>query len=238
VASSPSRAYVEFRAALRQADALLRYERTLSDPPPSDAQALAEGLRGGAIVLMVAAFEGFLRDVFEERLDALGRAVDADSFERLPDRLQVAAVYNLLEQTMHGAPGKPVADQRKDRLADIRAAAAAVADKCLLGSAFSSTASNPSAATVKRMFKQIDCNDVFRSVHWRFVQYWRSPQARAFPARQLDHLVNARHQVAHGENVLAWSRDDLRAAERLVRILARSLDDELRVHVNKIRRAG
>lgn len=236
--SNVSLAYQAFRESLKQPEALRRLEATLSDPPDPDDVALAEGLRGGVIVLLVAAFEGYLRDVFEERVDDLGTHIDATMFERLPDQVRVAAVFNLLEESMKGAPGKKVPEERKDRIAGIRVAAAAVSASNLRGSAFSTTYSNPSSDTVRTMFKQVGRVDIFAGVQTRFVRYWGKPVASAFIKSQLDHYVSSRHEVAHGANVLAWSRKDLREAERFFRHLGHAVDDELRVHLNKVRRSA
>lgn len=231
-----SNAYTSFRLALGAADALLRHERTLADPPHAAQQDLAVGLRSGALVLMVGAFESFLRDAFEERLDELGTRVPAAKFDLLPGRLRTTAVFTLLDESMRGAPGKPVADERVDRIPDIRKAAASVATGQVLGKAFSTTGSNPSAATVKEMFKRVDCTPVFERVHPRLQRLWGQPLAKKYAEQQLDFIVNARHEVAHGASPLTWSRGDLRSAERLVRLLAQALDDELRVHLNQVRR--
>lgn len=236
--SNPSSSYESFRDSLKQPEALRKLETTLNDPPDPTEVSLAEGLRGGVIVLLVAAFEGYLRDVFEERIDGLSAHIDATRFERLPDALRTASVFNLLDESMKGAPGKKVPEKRKDRIPNIRTAAAAVSASHLRGSAFSSTFSNPSSDTVKSMFKQVGRPDIFGGVQSRFERYWGKPVAGTFIRARLDHYVSSRHEVAHGANVLAWSRQDLREAERFFRHLAHAIDDELRVHLNKVRRSA
>jgi hypothetical protein len=215
----------------------MRYERTLGDPPPAENQPLAEGLRGGSVVLMVAAFEAFLRDAFEERMQGLGAAITPAKFDRLPDRVKTNAVYNLLNEAMDGAPGKPVAELKVDRLPDILSAAGAVASKTVLGTAFSTTGSNPNVDTVKRLFTQADYSNIFEKVHGRFQRLWRHPVAKDYPARQLTFIVDTRHEIAHGGSVLTWTRDDLQEALRHLRILGQALDEELRIHVNRLARS-
>lgn len=234
----PSSAFVAFREALSQPQALLSIERQYPDPPGGADRAAVEGLRAGAIVLMVASFEAYLRDVFEERLDELGASISGTGFDRLPDRLRVAAVFNLLEESMSGRAGRSLPPEKKDRITGIQAAATHVSERRIVGAAFSATRSNPSSSTVMQLFKQIDCAPVFERIHPRFQRYWGSPGSRGYVATQLDFLVNARHEVAHGANVLSWSRDDLKSAERFIRHCARALDDELRVHLNSVRRGA
>ena len=236
MASGHSMAYVSFRRALQQATALINIERSLPDPPTGSQVPLAEGLRGGSLVLMVASFEGYLRDVFEERLDGLGVGLTQRTFDLLPDRVQTTSVFNLLTEAMHGAPGKSVPHERIHRLSGVRDAALSVSGRRLHGRAFSSTGSNPNSFTVKNLFKQVDYSDVFATTHSRFVGHWGSPVPHDYAQRKLDYVVGARHEIAHGANVLSRSRADLKEAERLMRILSLTLDDALRIHINRLSR--
>src|SRR5438128_2028564 len=62
----------EYEASLLRAHRLHRLEATqFRDPPPPTDRVAVEGLRGGAVVLMVASFERYLRDAFEEFVDLI-----------------------------------------------------------------------------------------------------------------------------------------------------------------------
>lgn len=228
-----SNAYVSFRVALKQAESLLKSERRIPEPTPADQVDLVQALRGGAIVLMVASFEAFLRDVFEERLDTFGQRLPHGTFATLPERIRVAGVYNLLNRAMNGDKG----DKRKpvERLADIHGATATVTMKSLVGKAFNDTGSNPNPGTVRELFRQVDYTDAFVRSRNRFNRLWGKPVQHDFAQKKLDSVVSARHTVAHGANALAWSRDDLAEALRFIRILAQTLDEELRIHLNRVR---
>lgn len=235
MASGPSTALVDFRLRLRQPLELMKYESGFHDPPTATQIDLVNGLRGGSIVLMVAAFEAFLRESFEERIDELADRVTPVTFDVLPDTLRTTAVFNLLEDAMKGTPGRPVPEKRVDRIAGVRSAADKVASKTLEGSAFSTTGSNPNSETVKDLFKQAGYSGIWTECHPRFSKLWRAAVAVDFPRYQLDYIVQTRHSIAHGASALSFSRSDLSAAARLLRILAQTLDDELRIHLNKIR---
>lgn len=237
MASGASAAYRDFRETMRQAGALIRMERTLGDPPDPSEQPLVEGLRGGAVVLMVAAFEAFLRDLLEERVNTL-ESEGRYAFNALPKKMQVAAVFNLLNTAMKGVPSRPAKPQKFDRLPEVVSAAQHVAHSTLVGSAFGVTGGSATSDTVKRMFEQVDRRRVLEQARPRFVRLWGSPVPRTFLRDKLDWIVEARNQVAHGASVLSWSRDDLKEAERFLRLLAKTLDDDLRIYLNKISRSS
>lgn len=235
MASGPSTALRTFRQALDQANALMRVERSMfHDPPRPHEQSAVNGLRAGALVLMVAAFEAFLRDLFEERVDEFANSKKAIRFQDLPEKMRIAAVYNTLRHAMDGVPGSPSRKQL-DRIPDIVAAAQNVASNRLLGSSFSVTWGNPNPDRVKALFADVGRTAVFDEVRERFEKKWGAPVSRNFLSDYLKDIVDTRHKVAHGVSALGWSREDLRRAQRFLRHLASTLDDDLRMHLNKYR---
>lgn len=234
MASGPSHALRSFREAYRRIVLLTRHEREYKEPVASAELPLVEGIRSAAIVLMVAAFEAFLRDVFEERVDELSDPPRAIGFADLPDRMKTVCVYQSLDTSMREGPGRP--ERRIDRLADIRDVAQRVVQQKIIGSAFAITGGNPKSGTVKTLFKQVNRPDLFASIKLRFESYWGQSVVDRFIAAKLDWIVDSRHEVAHGAGLPDWSRDDLAEAVRFIRVLARVLDDDLRIHLNGIRR--
>ena len=235
MASGPSAALQAFRKALERVLQLLRLERQYREPVVAAKLPLVEGLRSGAIVLMIAAFEAFLREVFEERVDQLARPPRPIRFASLPDRMKTRSVYGLLEASMKGKPGHS-SKTRINRLPEIQAAAKHVVDQDIVGSAFAMTGGNATSETVKTLFKQVDRPDLFNSIKSRFERHWSQPVASQFLQAKLDWIVEARHEVAHGASLPSWSRDDLSEAVRFIRVLARVLDDDLRIHLNSVGR--
>jgi len=91
-----SRALHNFNSSIAIAETLLKKEKTFPDPPSSRSRKFVEGLRGGATILMVAAFENYLKEVVEERLDEL---VNSRRFNitKLPEKM----IFHNYRQTLH-----------------------------------------------------------------------------------------------------------------------------------------
>lgn len=63
----------QFKESLQMAEELMKLEKAnYKNPPRMEEQNVVEGLRGGAIVLMVAAWESFVKQLIEEELSPLG----------------------------------------------------------------------------------------------------------------------------------------------------------------------
>src|SRR3954470_18330324 len=104
---SPTAALSQFLAAHGMVEQLLLMEGRHMDPPEPIDRPLVEGLRGGAAVLMVAAFEGFLRDALPEHLLSIQQR--KLSFAKLPDKMRVYGVFGALDAAMKGPRHQPPA---------------------------------------------------------------------------------------------------------------------------------
>lgn len=234
---SRSKAFREFRSALGMASELMRQEvRLTRDPPPSDKQRAARGLRGGAAVLMVAAFEAYLDDLIEEYVEWIAKSKPSIRFEKLPDTLRVANVYLTLEAAMNGPKHQP-AGSKVDRLAAVKAASSIIARDMLNPSAFVGTGGNPGKNAVKELFKRVGLHDVFSVAQRRFERRWGKPVVTDFTREKLEEIVQRRHRVAHRADALRISRADLREAERFLRVFGEVLDIELSAHARHLRRS-
>jgi len=225
-----------FRQTLRVVRRLLVLERQYRDPPrPAEADAV-RGLRGGAAVLMVAAFENFMRETFEEQVVRLGGRPPKVEFDKLPDRIRVAAVFRTLELAM-GRPGFGRAGRRVDRLGDIDIACKLVVSKTVDPAAFTANRRNVSADMVKEMFKDIDISDVFKDIKNDFEKAWGKPEASTFIPDKLDEIANRRHVVAHTANTLNISRSELKESVRFLVTLAQVLGKRLRAKIRAVIRS-
>jgi hypothetical protein len=228
----------EFKASLRMAEELMRLERTsCRNPPRATEVKTAEGLRGGAAVLMVAAFEYFLRACTQEHLAPLTVQPLQVEFGKLPEPMRVHSVYTTLEHAMKGAPYTQT-KERKDRLSDIDAASRLILSGTVNPVAFSATGGNPGPETVKAMWKVLGMPDVLTKLKSGFESKWRKPVSQTFIADKLTEIVNRRHVVAHTANALNIGRTDLKEGVRFLRTLAELLDRELSNHVKAIIRAA
>lgn len=227
----PSTAFQAFLDGLLLSETLLDLERDqCGNPPLRGERTKAMGLRGGAAVLMVAAFEEFLRGLFEERLSPLASYPLRVEFSALPPKLREHSVYGTLDLAMKGPRfHEPI--PRVDRLADIERAAKHIVAGMLNPAAFVETSGNPNSKTVKEMFKAVGVREIFDTVRPDFERQWGKPEARDFIPQKLDEIVQRRHIVAHTASVLGIGRSDLRDAVRFLKTLARVLDYELNAHI-------
>lgn len=206
--------------------ALLGLEKTYSDPPlPRDA-AVVEGLRAGSAVLVVAAFEEFLKSAFRDELTKL--QLRRPDFTKLPARLQVESVFSQLDLAMKGS------GQKAQRLPEILLAATRVSRQQIHPESLCSTQSNPSPQVVAQLFKDVAFDSVFETLKPRFERIWGAPVSAMFARDKLDEIVQRRHQVAHSGRALNVSRVVLTESVRFVKVLSATLELELRAHLRQV----
>ncbi|GGP61665.1 HEPN domain-containing protein [Streptomyces abikoensis] len=211
--------------------ALISLESVYADPPKERELPTVSALRGACTVLTVAAFEKFLRDVFEEELDHIRQAGIAAS--ALPTKLRVEAAFASLELAIKGDHASK-GTEREQRLNNILAVAAMLSQDSFDPKALAATNSNPDSLCVKRMFKSVGVYEVFQKVTPKFLKLWGKPEVSGFEAQKLDGLLGSRHQVAHTAQALHISRQELTYNTRFVEVLAQSLQEVLAEHVTEI----
>lgn len=231
-----SAALKDFRSNLGMARQLWRIEtQTFPDPPPPEKLQAVRGIRSGVAVLSVAAFEGFLKDLFSEQIDALAPSVSASNFNLLPDKLQVANTFSSLEHAMRG-PRFGAGTKKINRLPDVRRMAGYVYSYKLNSEIFGNASGNPGRETIKKMCGEVGLKDVFNKIRARFETRWRQPIGESFIPDKLEEIVVRRHKAAHGLPGLSISRKDLRDSLKFMRILAEVLDIAVREHFRTIAR--
>lgn len=221
-----SRALGVFRDALAVAEALLDHEGTLPEPPPDDKKRFVEGLKGGAAVLMVAAFENFLRESFEERLSLLAVDPPPIAFDDLPEKLRVSTVYSSFEWAERGPPGRG----KPARIPAFTDAARHLVAGKIHPTSLAQT-QNPSPDAVREMFSAIGLADVLGAVRPDFDRKWSKAEAATFVHDKLREVVDRRHVVAHTAATLRLARGELREGLTFLRTLAECLDGCLEKHV-------
>lgn len=227
-----SKSFDQFLISIASAEELLNIERShYSNPPKSEHIKAVCGLRGGAAVLMVAAFENFLRQVFEECLIELSLPHVNIEFHKLPDRMQVQSIYASLEMASQGP--KYQESKKIDRLSAIERACRVILSNKINPEAFCETKSSPNSKTVGDMFKNVDISDIFVVIKPAFEKKWKKAVAHTFLPDKLDEIVQKRHVVAHTADALNLERRDLKDACRFLKILALVLNNQLQSHVAK-----
>jgi len=232
-----TKAYADYLASSATVRALLALEAKYADPPMLAEQSSVEGLRGGSIVLMVAAFENWLKESFTESLDLVNTAKPPCSYSKLPLVLQTQAAWVGLEYAMKGRPGAPTLT-KEQRLPDVLDAARRIHNGELIADAVAKTAGNPNAEQVKAIYKMIDYAAPFSKVKLAFDSAWGTPTASTFISDTLETIVGRRHVVAHTASILNTSRNDLATWQRFLDVLVAVLDAALERQVARIIKAA
>lgn len=231
--SSQSQSLKNFFDAIGLAEILLNIETNLfHDPPRQEEQRSVEALRGGTVVLMVGAFENFLREAFEEHLSLLNMP-PLVNFNKLPEKLHSNILYLTLEFAMKGSYFQTT--RREDRLSEIYSAISMLGLGKMNPQAFSNTNSNPNSETVKKMFSNVGIINAFSFIGYEFEQRWGKREATLFLSSKLDEIVEHRHRVAHTATVLNLSRADLDSYIKFLEVLATSLDAALNRHISSLK---
>lgn len=220
------------------ASELIDHEQSLTpDPPPPAKQNIVNGLRGGAAVLMVAAFEAFLDDLITEQVDTIRHHNPSVIFARLPDKMREWNVFRTLEAAMKGPEHQP-GGPRLSRLPAIKVASQLVFQDEVNPGAFAGTSGNPSKKAVKGLFERVGINDILGVIRPHFETLWGGAVADSFIPDKLDEIVQRRHRVAHRAEALTISRAELLEGVRFLGVLGKVLDVELERHVRNVCRAA
>ncbi len=220
----------KFKESLKLASALKELERDKFNKVKQNEQHYIMGLRGGAAVLMVAAFEFYIRRLFEENISSLNTNPLSIDISKLPDRLKVKIVFDGLQNSMNGPRYGPKTN-KVDRINDVTLACKHLIAEHINPQIFSDTNSNPNGETVKEKFKEIGISDVFTKIKINFERKWGSNVAATFIEDKLNEIVNIRHVVAHTANTLNITKKFQNEALKFLKIIAELLEKEIEIHI-------
>ena len=227
------RALEKFKESLELAISLKRIERDKFASKKQPNQPFIMGLRGGASVLMVAAFEFYLKRLFEENIARLNTSPPSIDLQKLPDKLKVKIVFDGLENPMKG-PKYGLSSTKVDRINDVLAACRHLIGEHINPATFTDTNSNPNSDTVKNKFKDIGISDIFTLVKSDFEIKWGGAVAVTFIEDKLNEIVNVRHVVAHTADTLNITKASQNEALKFLRVLAELLDREIDKHIKNL----
>lgn len=228
----------QFKESLELAIALKKLEREkYPNNPKIEEQPFVKGLRGGSAVLMVAAFEFFLRRLFEECISELNTVPVSIEFKKLPNELKITSVFSGLNRALKG-PAYSDKLPKLDRINDILAACRLLINEQIDPMTFADTGSNPNGNTVKEKFKEVGINDIFSTIKPDFENKWGAPVAHDFIKGKLDEIVRTRHVVAHTADTLNISRKSQNDSFKFLKILSELLEKELKNHIKNIKKTA
>lgn len=225
-----STSLLAFEDSLQMVEELLIIEKRYDNPPRLKDQKAVLGLRGGAVILMVAAFENYLKKTISEHLRELTVHPKA-SFDKLPERMRVNCVFWTLENAMKGPPSR----DKVTRLPDVEKACQLVLAQTINPDSFADTRSNPNSKNVRSMFTEIGLDNIFQTIKVAFDRKWKRPTHSTFIEDKLDEIINRRHLVAHTADALKIARSDLNESIKFLKILSKVIDSELKKHISDIK---
>lgn len=209
---------------------MLALEAGYRDPPSPAETKTVQGLRGGASVLMVAAFEEFIRAAVREHLAGLARDPPKKRLPDLPERLQVASIFESVQGAMRG-PLHGAAGTKASRIPQVERAAELIVKKIVDVEAVAvSGGANCNSVAVKQVMGNVGLENVFSRLTPNFQDVW-GPTSSRYVSDKLDEIVQRRHLVAHSADAMTLTRGDLSEGVKFLRVLGSVLDQELAAHV-------
>lgn len=166
-----SKSFQQFEEALEMAEELLKLENAYNNPPRQNEIKAVRGLRGAAAVLVVAAFENFLREMMEEHLSELSSRNLKLQFHKLPEKMRVSNIYNSLDRAMKG-PQYQESKPKSERITDIQRVCGIIITGSIDPLVFCDTGGNPNPKNVKLMFSNVACENIFVRVRTKFERKW------------------------------------------------------------------
>jgi len=221
----------EFQLSIDIVNTLIKRERALQARHSKRTYKEAQGLRGGAMVLMVAAFENYLKEVTDERLENL-TTHSRYRWNKLPTDLKFHNHYHTLYDSVHGASkGK----SKVDKMQNFLKASNIIVNNQVNSIVFCEVArSNPDSSRVNDLFESIGISHFFQNNKQIFDQRWGSPTIPSYIEEKLDLILKQRHEVAHTANVMNISGQDLEEDMKFLIVLTNICDETIYNHIKTI----
>lgn len=219
-----TKAIAQFQRSLTRAEKLRRLDiRQFADPPAPADQDAVEALRSGAVVLMVASLEQYLKDALQECVEIIAIKARVTTHQALEARFVQHNDSNFFHY---------LANERRfdkaTKLAEIKRVSKLVAADHFVVESFNRTRSNPGPKTVKDLLNDYGIQDPFGVIEGHLPLHYKKPFPQGFAAASLEALITRRNEVAHGAYGLTISRVDLEEAIAFLKGFVKALDNTLR----------
>ncbi len=206
---------------MKQVSYILKLESKLPDPPAGSSLIKANALRASAIILLVSAFEFYLKAVFTEFADRVNFVL-ANEETPIPSDLQDSNGLSFI-QYINNFKGP-----RSDRLAALRSASSMIASSSLYADAFGDTRASPKPDTVKGMFESIGATNVWPTIALNFTAAGHTTYNEYTITQTLLFVCNTRNEAVHAGLAVSISRAQLHQYVIFFDALALSVDQFLR----------
>src|SRR5262249_33955793 len=138
-----------------------------------------QGLRGGAVVLMVGAFEKFAREAMTEHVTPFAAIMPRKPISALPVKMQVAVTFKSMDLAMRG-PRYAVKGTKENRLPDVFKAAELIAAGRVDADAVGFVEGNIDADGLASLLKGLGMEDPFSKLRPYFDAEWNKAEAQQF----------------------------------------------------------
>lgn len=228
-----SNALKDFDYSISIAESLLRKEKRFNDPPHPRSKKIVYGLRGGASILMVAAFENYLQNAVNEYLDETTHQPLKFDSQSLPPELTLRNSREIIKGITKQIDKSN--DNASTRVQLLDNALNTVLSRKLNPGYFAQICwGNPSPDKVKELFKSLGIGNVFDQIKPKFEKKWGKSITNTFIPDTLESTVKRRHLVAHEVSIGGITRHDLEESLRFIKILTVVCDSELNQLIKNI----
>lgn len=218
---------------------------TLRDPALSylTKRPMPSPLLSGAVVLLCARFEEFLKDVVAYALERHGYSKPPLSLWDLPEELQVHLISRNLNSAVqgirHGISRPPT-----ERIQEGVAAATDVVNGIISATYAIDTGGNPGPDTVAAFMRMVGIKDPWKKIADNFAVSYTPPPITGIsitargPGEQLRELINLRNIVSHSGASIPASSTEIRFNADFLSQLSNSIFEVLRTHVEDFARSS
>ena len=199
---------------------------------------MASPLLAGAVVLLCARFEEFLKDVVVYALERHGYSQPPLALWDLPEDMQI----HLIAESLNAAAQATRHGTRRPaplRISESLAAAREVVNGVISAEYAIDTGGNPGSETVKALMKIAGVTEPWKKVSDHLSASYVAPtipgvstSTIANPANQLDELIKLRNTVAHSGTSIPAPSSEIRFDVDFLRQLSNSIYDVLKTHVD------
>lgn len=201
-------------------------------------------LLAGAVVLLCARFEEFIKDVVAYALEQHGNATPAVLLWDLPEQLQIHLlsknVTSALQQKRFGRTR-----ENNQRINDGRTAAQGIVDGKINAEYAIETGGNPGPDTVSDLMKLVGIDKPWNQISVKFTANYTAPTSPTLSGMalgdlqdRLRELVKLRNVVAHSGARIPSSPAEIRFDVHFMRTLADSIYEILKNHVEDFARSS
>lgn len=197
---------------------------------------VTNGIRGGSLILLVGAFEKYIKDSIEESMGKIKNHRPRITFDNLPAKLQITSMFETMRIAINGKSFEKVKEDIT-RFPNLISAGQLVSNKEVNPDAFGDLFSNPNPSRVNTVYTSIGIHDIFSKIRIEFLNtYPGTPTINVteFIKEKLEEVLEKRNSIAHTADANMVTSTDLTKYIEFIETLAKSLDVIIEDHIHQI----